>query len=365
MDDKLLQLLMRHGPVKANQISSAMNISQPTVSRLISSLGDRVIRVGGSKNTQYVTPRKIRQLSEIIKVFTVDEYGSCSLMGNLLGVHPDGFVFEGKAIGWPWAHKGQLYFHSIPYFILDARPQGFMGRNFARIHSDILGIPEDLQRWNDEDILVSMAIMGSDVPGNIMLGESSYRRFEADNNNIAIVSEANIPERYLDMAEIAMSSGYPGSSAAGEFPKFSAIRTRNGKDEHVLVKFSGSGSSAAETRWADLLRSESHAAAAIKSHFPIAAAECRSFSQGGRTFLEVIRFDRCGLYGRSPMCSLFSIDAEFIGMGDPHWDTAADKMLSLRLIDKPTAKAMRSLWFFWQINWKHRYACREPFVQTL
>ena len=67
---------------------------------------------------------------------------------------------------------------------------------------------------------------------------------------------------------------------------------------------------------------------------------------GEEHYLEVARFDRYGLHGRRPMCSLFSIDTEFIGMGDPHWDKAADKMLSLRLIDQPTAEAMRLLWFF-------------------
>ncbi len=346
MNDTLLNLLMRNGPTKSDQISSEMGISQPTVSRLILSLGDRVIRVGGSKNTKYAVLRKIRQLAEKIKVFKVDESGHCSLVENLFAVHPHGFVFDAKSAGWPLTHKGQLYFDTIPYFILDSRPQGFMGRNFARLHSGILGVPEDPQRWNDDDIIVAMAIMGNDVPGDIILGESSYRRFEEANKAISVISEADIPERYIHMAEIAMTSGYTGSSAAGEFPKFSAIRSYNGKDEHILVKFSGHGSSSAEIRWADLLRCESHAAKAIKSHLNIDTVECRSFAHGGRTFLEVVRFDRCGLYGRKPMCSLTSIDAEFIDMGDPHWDVAADKMLSLRLIDKLTAESMRSLWFF-------------------
>ena len=147
----------------------------------------------------------------------------------------------------------------------------------------MLGVPDNPQNWNDEDILVALSMMGNDVPEDLILGESSYRRFEAERNSLSIVSEANIPQHYVSMAELALNSGYPGSSAAGKFPKFSAIRSLHGKDEHVLVKFSGAGASAAEIHWADLLRCESHAAEVIKSQLNMDAAECRSFSHGGRT----------------------------------------------------------------------------------
>ena len=72
----------------------------------------------------------------------------------------------------------------------------------------------------------------------------------------------------------------------------------------VQVTFSGGGS-AAEQRWADLLVCEHLALQALAMLPGLAAAPSAIVVQhAGRTLLEVERFDRHGLWGRSPLVSL-------------------------------------------------------------
>lgn len=345
MSRDIVNSLMRLGPSRADDLAKELEVSQPTVSRLILANSGLVVRAGGSKNTLYGAGRKIRQLQDPeIPVFSVDEYGECSLVGKLASIHPEGFLWLGSGPDWPLEKASKLYFHSLPYFIQDCRPQGFMGRNFARMNSSILGVPENPERWTDDDIVVAMSFKGDDLAGNLILGEASYHRFME--KNIQVIDEAEINETYLELAYRSISTGIAGSLAGGEFPKFTAVRVRDDVTQHVIVKFSGSGNSPAERRWADLLRCEAHASRIIHENLGIESANALAFTHGGRTFMESVRFDRVGLYGRRPMCSLSSLDAEVVGMGDPPWDKFADKLLSLRIIDAKSASAMRKIWFF-------------------
>ena len=341
----IVNLLMQLGPSSSDDMAKNLAVSQPTVSRLISANSRRIIRAGGSKNTIYGASRKIRQLQGAeVPVFSINEAGAGTLVGKLASIYPEGFLWLGSSPNWPLDESPKLYFHSLPYFIHDVRPQGFMGRNFARMNSSVLGVPDNPEHWTDDDIVVAMSIMGDDLAGNLILGEASYRRFIDE--TIDVIDASAINETYLDLAHRAISTGIAGSSAAGEFPKFTAVRIRDDLAQHVIVKFSGSGNSPAERRWSDLLRCEAHAARIIRDNLGIASADAMSFSHGGRTFMESVRFDRVGLRGRLPMCSLSSLDAELVGMGDPPWDKFADKLLSLRIIDANSASAMRRAWFF-------------------
>ena len=46
------------------------------------------------------------------------------------------------------------------------------------------------------------------------------------------------------------------------------------------------------------------------------------------------------------MCSLASLDAELVGMGDPDWEKFADKLLQIRVIDAESVSAIRKAWYF-------------------
>ena len=64
-------------------------------------------------------------------------------------------------------HQGLLwYLHGM-------RPQGFLGRAFARFHGPLLGLPTDPNRWSDDQTLLALANTGHDCPGNLLV-ESKY-----------------------------------------------------------------------------------------------------------------------------------------------------------------------------------------------
>ncbi|MEB0233458.1 hypothetical protein QN353_21805, partial [Undibacterium sp. 10I3] len=58
----------------------------------------------------------------------------------------------------------------------DLRPQGFLGRMVPRMHPDLL-LPEKIQDWSDDNALVYLARRGENLPGNLIVGNESYRRF--------------------------------------------------------------------------------------------------------------------------------------------------------------------------------------------
>lgn len=339
--------LMQNGPAKAAEIARALGVSQPTVSRMIASGRDSIVRAGGSKNSLYAAARAIRQLpSEALPVFRIDESGHAYRVGQLQGVYPEGYLVQFEKPIWPYEKKGKTYFQSLPYSIHDMRPQGYMGRAFARQYAELLGVSDNPERWSDDQVLVVLCLMGHDLPGDMVVGEMAYRKLDIVEH--ILIAEPAIPEHYFELAEQAASLGVAGSSAGGEFPKFTAVREHAGRTEHVIVKFSGKGDSPAEQRWADLLRCEARATAALEA-MDVAAAHNRAFTHRGRTFLESVRFDRVGLRGRRGMCSLGGVDAELVGLGDPEWDRFADKLLAMRLIDRSTASRMRRIWYFGQL----------------
>lgn len=77
-----------------------------------------------------------------------------------------------------------------------------------------------------------------------------------------------------------------------------------------------------DRRWAELLICESIASEIIAAS-EIRAAGSALMQAGGRTFLEVRRFDRTGPHDRLPINSLGAIDNEFVGQGPTgsRWQT--------------------------------------------
>ena len=51
---------------------------------------------------------------------------------------------------------GDGVFAGLPVFLADARPQGFLGRTFARRHADF-GLPDKPENWSDDDAIVALA----------------------------------------------------------------------------------------------------------------------------------------------------------------------------------------------------------------
>lgn len=69
------------------------------------------------------------------------------------------------------------WFDGLPYPLLDMRPQGFLGRNFAHLYWQSLEVTESLNDWSDEDVAYVLATRGHDQSGDLILGERAYQRY--------------------------------------------------------------------------------------------------------------------------------------------------------------------------------------------
>ena len=228
------------------------------------------------------------------------------------------------------------------------RPQGYMGRQFARAEHDQLGVSENPGEWTDDDIIFVLTRAGWDVSGNLLLGNQAYDRWlRMKLSPREPLPDAQRSARYAEMALRALDGGPVGSSAAGEFPKFAALRNHAGQaTPHVLVKFSGAGPEAAERRWADLLVCE-HLALEQAAGLPgLISARSSILQNGGRTFLEVERFDRTGPHGRFPLCSLEALNHAFLGESTTDWTRLARRLHDENLLDVETVHAIERLWWF-------------------
>lgn len=237
------------------------------------------------------------------------------------------------------------WFRGLPYPLGDMRPQGFLGRNFAHQYAAILQVDEAVNRWSEDDVLHVLSVLGSDLPGNYILGEQSLRRFLTEQQQGAhFWTDEEINTVYSQRALEALNYGVADSPVAGEFPKFTARRWRE-KPIHVIVKFSGADSSLQEQRWADLLVCEHLALETISDTLQIKAAQSRIYQIDGRTFYEVDRFDRHGEFGRSAICSWSELNAAMFGHTGT-WGDGAEALLHASYISEETAQQIKLLAHF-------------------
>jgi len=207
---------------------------------------------------------------------------------------------------------------SLPWFLYDMRPQGFLGRGFLQNHP-ALQLPSNLTHWSDDHILKALVHAGEDMPGNLLVGTPAFDRF----HSLPAPLRTGAPRisdpatDYPVLAEQALAQGSVGSSAGGEQPKFSAVR----EGHAVLVKFSPADDSAASQRWRDLLVCEGLALQTL-SDAGLSAAYTTLELAAGRVFLESRRFDRNAHGGRLGMVSLEVYDRQYIGAGTSWVDTA-------------------------------------------
>ena len=350
--DALLQMLRVSHPVPARVLIERLKVSRATLMRTVRALGPQVVSRGQARRTSYAARRTIRGTLESLPIFRVDELGRSHEVATLLPTYPNGAAIDYReAIAWPLDDDMQDgWFGGLPYFFDDMRPQGFLGRNFARHHASVLQVSEDPRHWSEDDTLYALALLGSDLPGCYILGETALRHWLAgEHQESTALDDANFQDAYLALAENSLALGVVGSSAGGEFPKFTTTRQRGGEFHHVIVKFSGSDSSPGTRRWSDLLVCEHLALKAVAQHLNVPAARSHLHQFGGRTFLEVERFDRHGLRGRSPVCSWASINAAFFGLGGRPWTAAARALRDKGFIDDTEAGNIERLWHFGQL----------------
>ena len=347
--DQLTTVLARRRAVGAPEIAGALDVSIPTLHRMLQSLGDALVSTGKARRTRYALRRDLRGERVPLPLYEVDPAGRAERLAALDLVRPQGSCLPLAGTGWPVPDESRDgWWDGLPYPVYDMRPQGYMGRQFARAGHLQLGVPANLQEWSDDDIAWVLSRRGADTSGNLILGDRAFEHWQATKLTPAEPLRARaIGAAYARLAEHAIGAGVAGSSAAGEFPKFAAVRERTGSaTPHVLVKFSGADRSAAVRRWSDLLVCEHLALEAVPSLPGGVAARSRVVEHAGRTFLEVERFDRHGLFGRSRLASLATLDAALLGAGTSDWAVLAERFRATGLLDAETIGRIRHLWWF-------------------
>lgn len=338
LEAALREELALQGPRSARDLLLALGISQPSFSRLVRRLGAELVTVGVGRNTRYALRKRAGSLRGAFPIHEVNETGRLERLGTLSLIEPQGFVVLGADPDLPSAT-----YDDLPWFLGDLRPAGFLGRQIPLLHSE-LQAPGDIQLWSGEHCLEYLVRHGHDTVGAFVLGDpDDYLQTRASSLRVVAATERSI--QYPRLAEDALAGGPPGSSAAGEQPKF--LAWRGAEPSAVLVKFSPPGTNDVAQRVRDLLVVEHIAHDVLGScGFPRTRSEL--LPGGGRTFLEVERFDRVGLHGRRGVLSLRAFDVEFVGTTG-RWSTIAETLVELGRINQAHLERIRWLELFGEL----------------
>ncbi len=325
-------------PATSKELQDATGMSQSTVSRELRGMGESVVRLPGGSSPRYAMTRNAFGGDDKLPLLMVDAHGNSTAVADLRPLAHGGFFVE-PLTGMPpvlLGERGDGLYDGLPFFLDDLRPQGFLGRQIAaELASHSKDFPNDPSKWSSEQIGYYLISNGDDLLGNFKFGQQAHLRVR---RKPVITTENDYPA----LADSVMSGVIPGSSVAGKQPKFTAF---NGdRSAHVIVKFSPQGDDAIARRWRDILITEFHAIETIHGQsFP--AAETRLIEKGGRLFLESQRFDRWGMYGRTSMVSLQSVDAEFTGLGND-WPLIMYALYGKELVSFQHVFDVEWLWCF-------------------
>lgn len=335
--ERLLAFLAT-GIYSSPEIQHRFGFSQPSVSRLLMQLGERVVVIGNARARRYSKVRDLRGLGGRFPVYAISAEGNARRLGTLACVAQNEYLWQ------PQDGREHIY-KSLPWFLADLHPEGFSGRAFVLNCHQELGLPPRSNDWREDHALIALARRGEDCMGNLVVGDESLERyFRLMQTDTPPFPAADRTDVYPRLAQTAMEGQPAGSSAGGEQPKFTTAFEQDGVTHNVLVKFSPPVTTDESRRWADLLLCEHHAGQVIQQA-GIAAAQSSVLEAGGRLFLEVVRFDRVGRYGRMPILSLRAVDNEFYGYQD-NWVHAANRMEKDGRLSAQDASSLRWLSLF-------------------
>lgn len=352
--ENLAPLIRARGPVSATELAALLRVNRTTIARTLPDFGDELVTLGATRSTRYLLRRSIRNIGSRWPIYRIGEEGRASAWAELEALHDRQWriLWAGAPPDWAgFFTGGNGLWSGFPFFLGDARPQGFLGRAIASQISRALQLPEDPRFWSDEDILVYLQTAGEDLPGNYVVADDCLRRALARSADLptgSVILSTQRESIYPALAaEIAQS--LPASSAGGEQPKFLTTLADGERGYRpVLVKFSAPLDQATGRRWADLLLCEFHAHQVLAGA-GLASAGARLLDAGGRRFLEIPRFDRIGAGGRRGVVSLEALAASLIGMLTRDWLEAAAELQRRGWIDRDSLVVIQRLYAFGEL----------------
>ncbi|MFO7749333.1 MAG: type II toxin-antitoxin system HipA family toxin YjjJ [Desulfobacteraceae bacterium] len=334
---------LKKGPSTSKELQAATGLSQSTVSRSLKKIGDGIVQITEGRSVRYAATCNAFGVSDKIPLSIIGESGKASLIAYVRPLACGKYFIEPKIDNFPslfLGEGGSGLFDDLPYFLLDLRPQGYVGRQIAkRLAQQSEDFPADPRTWNTNHIGRYLISNGDDLPGNFLFGEPLRLRVRQD--PVAVTQKD-----YPALAEKSIKGDPPGSSAGGEQPKFTAFNRKLGS--HVIVKFTPKSDNEISARWRDILITEYHAAKTLdKSGYPTAKSEM--LEMDNRLFLESQRFDRIAMFGRSSILSLDIVDREFVGYGGSNWSRVMTELSRQGLVAHQDLQRTRELRYFGQL----------------
>ncbi|MCE9932690.1 type II toxin-antitoxin system HipA family toxin YjjJ [Aeromonas salmonicida] len=309
---------------RPRELIDIIGVSQSTLYRDLLSFGDRLVTFGSGRSIHYAL-RDTKIGIPDVPVYRAGAAGESAPLGMLIPVLPEGFVWKGS-------RGEERYFESLPWWLLDMRPQGYLGRAYASAFAEELHLSNNPEEWSDAEIIGAFLAHGNDPVGNLLIGEASLRSFLDMPAPVPVDRAVGFPL----LAQAAAQGEIPGSSAGGEQPKFCTYTDKG----HVIVKFTIAADNPISERWADLLLTE---------HIALGVLGVSTYVHdfGGQRFLEIPRFDRVGERGRIGMFSIRALDAEFVGARPQvRWPSLVKRLFEEGCVTESAVKGTSLLWAF-------------------
>lgn len=335
MTDRIVTYFHIYGLVSVPELADFLQVSHSTVSRrLIPYINDRkVITLGKGKNTKYIYLRNIPDVNQPIIIREVNEKADVSVAGKLW-VTNTGTVLE--------TDTGFILYDDLPWYLLDLRPQGFIGRMITKHVSSKLNVPIKSENWSGDDLLRYLIIYSHDTPGCFELCTKFLSPRKFNTNRITLSSKLDQYDRYvIDLSK----GGAIANSAGGEQPKFHSRWEDKENQTYSIVKYSPliEVGNPVALRIKDLLICEDIALTTLYN-FNGHAALTKLLTSEQRVYLEVTRFDRVvvnNLEGQIGMVSLETVLAEFSGHAD-NWIDASIQLNEMDLLSDSDSELLNT-----------------------
>ncbi len=327
LSDHLRALLAQASPLTATQLQRATGKSQPSISLALSKLGPEVHKLGAARSTRYALTQSILGLDAAQPVHLAGPHTDQGLFGTLVLLRGNLVHVRGPRNS-EWLADGTL-----PWWLSSLRPQGFIGRQFARLRPDYASDPD---QWTLAQVLYMAANHLPNPPGAFAIGQQKPAYG-------ATITHADRGATFDRLADAAADNLPTGSSAGGEQPKF---LHRIG-DTHVIVKFSPPRGTPFGERWHDLLHLE-HLAGEILRGQGIAAAQTELLYTARRTYLQSSRFDRIGATGKRHVVAASAIHDAFVEAPRRHWVATCEALSARKLLAPEHVRTVAGVYLFGQ-----------------
>jgi hypothetical protein len=293
--------------------------------------------MGAARSTRYALTRGLLGLPARQTITLTTPEGQVQRFGTLCFLQDERLHVQADD-GSEWlGEPGQL-----PWFLEPLRPQGFLGRQFARLRPDFPPDPDD---WSTEQVLHLTSAYAIDPPGALQLGDiAAHAVRRVPENPPGAQDRAKHYDASAQGAGLLLPAG---SSAGGEQPKF--VTETDGKDgrQHLIVKFSPPRGTPFGERWHDLLHLE-HLALTVLGESGIPVAKSAVVETADRTYLESQRFDRQGRAGKRHVVAASAVHAACVPGPRRHWIATCEALVARKQLAAQHLQQMASTYLFGQ-----------------